>query len=305
MGGRGLSLESWVSGSGSCGVRLPAPRRVSPFRSRPLSGRAASSPAQSRSGLRSIRSSRLTLHVGKRGPQTPGYFLPHSRPPCSERRHRSSAPTRPRRPGTWTTQTGQGLGPWVSGPLGPNRGLHPTLSLTRFLWAVPLQLMLTVAAAQGTFHRRRDRAPGLRPRAASRPQQHPSPMPWPLWLCPAWPASPSVLFLGMGTQVRSPGCSRGPCTGTGSLRSLAGLTPAAEQPRAAATPGASDGEREGILLSGGGEIRAGALPREPRVTRGPSLSLEKPPTSQARPLPSVGRGCRCARGKWRRRAGRS
>lgn len=146
---------------------------------------------------------------------------------------------------------------------------------------------------------------GLRPRAASRPQQRPSPMPWPLWLCPAWPASPSVLFLGMGTQVRSPGCSRGPCTGTGSLRSLAGLTPAAEQPRAAATPGASDGEREGILLSGGGEIRAGALPREPRVTRGPSLSLEKPPTSQARPLPSVGRGCRCARGKWRRRAGRS
>lgn len=70
-------------------------------------------------------------------------------------------------------------------------------------------------------------------------------------------------------------------------------------------PGASDGEREGILLSGGGQIRAGALPREPQVTRGPSLILEKPPTSQARPLPSVGRGRRCARGKWRRRAGRS
>lgn len=41
MGGRGLSLESWVSGSGSCGVRPPRP----PAGSRRLSRRAASSPA--------------------------------------------------------------------------------------------------------------------------------------------------------------------------------------------------------------------------------------------------------------------
>lgn len=87
----------------------------------------------------------------------------------------------------------------------------------------------------------------------SRPQKRPSSMPWPLRLCPAWPPSPSVLFLGTGIQVRSPGVQSWPLHGH-LCPWRTGLNPAAEQPWGRATPGASDGGSEGILLSGGGEI---------------------------------------------------
>lgn len=79
----------------------------------------------------------------------------------------------------------------------------------------------------------------------SRPQKRPSSMPWPLRLCPAWPPSPSVLFLGTGIQVRS--------LGVGHLCPWrTGLNPAAEQPWAELPLGPLMGEVKGSCSAGVG-----------------------------------------------------